>query len=49
MCLCLYDSDTGYFNACCQQHEDEYVTYLQQQKAQRELEAAARAEGETKP
>lgn len=27
-CGCWWNPGTGYFEPCCQQHEDEYVEYL---------------------
>lgn len=36
-CNCHYNSDTGWFEACCEEHEREYVDYLEKQKAMREV------------
>ncbi len=31
-CLCLWNSETGYFEPCCEAHEQEYVEYLEREK-----------------
>ena len=32
LCQCFYNPETGYFEPCCEAHEQEYVKYLRRQR-----------------
>lgn len=38
-CGCFTNPDTGYFEPCCEMHEQEYVEYLEQTKAAKDAQS----------